>query len=86
MVLDVVFCVAGLVCVCCVVFGVVCLCCFQMFVVLWLSLAVMFFQRNRDETVLGLSQPFGGSLSCFLVCCVRVCLAESCLGSRVEAV
>jgi len=38
-----------------------------MFVALWLCVRVMFFQGTRVEAVLGLPQPFGGSLLWSLV-------------------
>jgi len=65
--------VTGLVRVYWIVFGVVCLCCIQLFVVLWLCVTVVFCQRTRVEAILGLPQPFGGSLLCFLVSFVCVC-------------
>jgi len=38
------------------------------------SVVVVFCQGIRVEAILGLPQPFGGSLLCFLVCFVCVCL------------
>jgi len=44
-----------------------------LFVVLWLCVRVVFSQGTRVEAILGLPQPFGGSLLCFLVCFVCAC-------------